>query len=63
MGTRFFDLQEGETILVAPQKNGAIHFLQLLRPKLFKDQVKPYFKAQLEQGLVRDFFEAEGDID
>ncbi len=54
---RLFDLSKGRTVLIAPQKDGSLHSMQIHSPFLSSKEVEAYSKSLIEEEKVRDFFE------
>ncbi|MEM7037389.1 MAG: hypothetical protein AAF570_10445 [Bacteroidota bacterium] len=63
VGTRLFDLRQGQTILIAPQKDRSVRFLQLRTPRLTSTQLESYFQNLPAHEIVQDFFAAPGNIE
>lgn len=59
---RFFDLRFGQTILIAPQKDGSLRFLQVKSPGLNSITAKAYVGKLLDQPEIMHFFEQPGNI-
>lgn len=70
---RYFDLRQGRTILVAPQKDGSLRFLQLaVSPEGMrtlkdgkaanKEALRTYYASLLEDERVVPFFMATGNL-
>ncbi|MDW3651437.1 MAG: hypothetical protein R8P61_30440 [Bacteroidia bacterium] len=59
---RFFDLRFGQTILIAPQKDGSLRFLQVESPGLNSITAKAYVEKLLDQREILHFFEQAGNI-
>ncbi|MEL6255755.1 MAG: hypothetical protein AAFR87_27365 [Bacteroidota bacterium] len=58
----FFDLRFGQTILIAPQKDGSLRFLQVESPGLNSITAKAYVSKLLDQAEIMYFFEQPGNI-
>ena len=59
---RFFDLRFGQTVLIAPQKDGSLRFLQVESPGLNSITAKAYVDKLLDQPEIMHFFEQPGNI-
>ena len=59
---RLFDLNLGETILIAPQKDNSFRSMQIKSPQLSSDEVDAYTDELLRQEEVIDFFTYVGNI-
>lgn len=59
---RFFDLRFGQTILIAPQKDHTLRFLQVKSPGLNSLTAPAYVKKLLTKTEVISFFQQEGNI-
>lgn len=63
VNTRVFDLRFGQTILVAPQQDKSLRFLQLEAP-LFSRKTLPTYLRELQQmEQVKNFLQQAGNID
>lgn len=62
IGTKLFDLQLGQTIIVAPQKDGSVRFLQLDTQRLLLNEVEPFMNALIKKDPVKGFLSADGNI-
>lgn len=62
VNSRIFDARLGRTILVAPQKDGSIRFLQLDYPYLGYIKARSYMGELLKRANVQAFFKQEGNI-
>ncbi|WP_445956895.1 hypothetical protein [Yeosuana sp.] len=59
---RFFDLKFGRTILIAPQKNKSIRFLQIETELLSNENLDAYIGVLKKEKDVIDFFSQESNL-
>ena len=59
---RFFDLKFGRTILVTPQKNKSVRFLQIETELLSNENLDAYIENLKNDKKVIDFFSKESNI-
>ncbi len=59
---RLFNLKQGRTILIAPQKDGSLRSMQIDSPPLTSAQIDQYTDKLLKQKEVEDFFTYHGNI-
>jgi len=59
---KLFDLKNGRTILVAPQKDHSLRFLQVPTPILANSEVQDFLTNILAQRQVKIFFLNEGNL-
>lgn len=60
---RLFDLKNGNTILIAPQKDGSLRSKQIKSPKLSTEELKIYIEHYLiKQEEIINFFTKKGNI-
>lgn len=59
---RLFNLKNGRTILIAPQKNGSIRSKQIDSPPLTANEIDEYTTALLKKKEIVDFFKYAGNI-
>lgn len=62
INSRLFDARLGKTILVAPQKDGSLRFLQFDFSYLGHNKAQAYMQEVLKRKAVRQFFTAKGSI-
>ncbi len=59
---KYFNLEFGETILVAPQKDGSIRFLQVDLPNASTNSIDGHVSDLAQRGDVISFFSADSNI-
>ncbi len=59
---RLFNLKDGRTILVAPQKDGSLRSMQIKRPILSDKEITDHIEKVLKQDNVKEFFNNKGTI-
>ena len=59
---RLFDLSDGKTILIAPQKDKSFRSMQVNSPKLSSQEIETYSHQLLQEQRVIDFFTKPGNI-
>lgn len=59
---RFFDLRFGQTILIAPQKDNSLRFLQVPSPGLNSLTAPAYVEKLLTKAEILNFFQQKGNI-
>ncbi len=57
INTRIFDLNYGKTILISPQKDKSLKFLQIKSPELSSGSILEYTKKLIKEDKIIDFFE------
>ncbi|WP_335975961.1 hypothetical protein [Gaetbulibacter jejuensis] len=62
INTRLFDLNFGNTILIAPQKDGTLRSLQIKSPQLTSETVDEYTNVLLQEERVKIFFTNTSNI-
>ena len=53
---RLFDLELGRTILIAPQKDGTLHSMQINSPLLSSSELKDYNNNLINEPNIQEFF-------
>lgn len=53
---RIFDLDQGQLILIAPQKDGSLRSMQIKTPLLESKEIGDYIKNIVQQENVKEFF-------
>lgn len=59
---KLFDLKNGRTILVAPQKDHSLRFLQIPTPIISNTEIQNFITGVLEQEKVKTFFLNKGNL-
>lgn len=59
---RIFDLDQGQIILIAPQKDGSLRSLQIKSPLLESKEIIDYIKDTIQKEDVKDFFLDKNNI-
>lgn len=59
---RLFNLKNGRTVLIAPQKDGSIRSKQIDSPPLTSVEIDPFTDDLLKRPEVVEFFTASGNI-
>jgi hypothetical protein len=60
---RLFDLNEGSTIIIAPQKDKSLRSLQLQSEEIItKDKLEIYFENLLQKSIVKEFLNDNENI-
>ncbi len=59
---RLFNLKEGRTILIAPQKDGSLRSMQITRPVFSDKEIKDHVDKILKQDDVKKFFTNKRNI-
>lgn len=59
---KLFNLKNGRTILVAPQKDHSLRFLQISTPLISGSEVQGFLNKLLEQNKIKDFFLRKGSL-
>ena len=63
VNARIFDLKYGKTILIAPQKDKTLRFLQKNQGKIIaSDSIKKYTDKLITEKSIIEFFEHNGNI-
>lgn len=57
IGTKLFNLEKGQTIIVAPYVDGSVRFLQVKTPRLTHLELTPYIKRLVQESPVVDFLQ------
>ena len=63
INTRLFNLSDGQTILIAPQKDRTLRSMQLQMPQQFAETIDSYSEELLLRKTVREFFLGSGSIE
>ncbi|MFT4780310.1 MAG: hypothetical protein ACI80P_001427 [Flavobacteriales bacterium] len=61
-GVGMFNLTQGQTILIAHQKDNSLRSLQLNLPELSSDEIDQYTAELLEKNEISAFFTSPGNI-
>jgi hypothetical protein len=56
IGTRFFDLTAGQTVLLAPRKDGSVRFMQIQNEQLSTEDLENYANTLKTKQEVISFF-------
>ncbi|BDS11077.1 hypothetical protein [Aureispira anguillae] len=59
---RLFDLKDGKTILIAPQKDQTLRSMQIKSPDLSNKEIDQYTNELLKKQSIVDFFTKDGTI-
>lgn len=62
VGTKFFDLQLGNTIVVAPQQDGSVRFMQLKHSAVYLKEVEGFLTQAVRTEPIKSFLSAPGNI-
>ena len=62
VSTKYFNLEFGQTILVAPQKDGSLRFKQIKLPSISMDEINDEISNLSERADIRAFFLNEKNI-
>lgn len=57
VGTKLFNLSDGQTIIAVVKEDSSVHFMQLKTPQLPHARVEPYINRLVKNQPVVDFFE------
>lgn len=59
---RLFDLDQGQLILIAPQKDGSLRSMQLQIPLTEFENINPHIRSVIQQENIKKFFLDSGNI-
>lgn len=59
---RLFNLNFGQVVIVAPQKDDTLRFLQIQREYLSNEDLEDYLKELIKQEKIKTFLTMEGNI-
>lgn len=62
IGSKLFNLKDGQTVIAVVKENTAVHFMQLKTPRLTHDKVRAYISTLAKEKFVLDFLNAEGNV-
>ena len=62
INTKLFDLNFGKTVLVTPQKDKTLRFLQLASPELISDSITKYTNDLIKENAISRFLLKSNNI-